>query len=260
MKKKRFGYLVTIEFLGYRYHGWQKQPEKKTIHHMVDRTLKYILKERVFKTLGASRTDAMVSANEAAFELFIHEEPLENTTQLLHDLNTNLPQDIRAKSIQEVSTSFNIIQDSKFKEYHYVFAHGKKFHPFAAPILTTIIENLDIELMREGAKLFKGKHNFKSYCYKPNPEKQYHRELLECEIVDNDIYTASFFPEKSYLLKVKGKGFGRHQIRLMMGALIRLGKRELSLNDISNSLRNQPINVSLYVAPASGLILHQIKF
>ena len=71
MFEKRFYYLVKIQYLGYRFHGWQKQPQLKTLHHMIDRTLKYVLGETRFKTLGAGRTDAMVSANEAAFELFV---------------------------------------------------------------------------------------------------------------------------------------------------------------------------------------------
>jgi tRNA U38,U39,U40 pseudouridine synthase TruA len=37
---------------------------------MVDRTLKYILKDKTFKSLAAGRTDAMVSANQTAIELF----------------------------------------------------------------------------------------------------------------------------------------------------------------------------------------------
>ena len=28
-------YLVHIQFLGFRFHGWAKQPEVKTVHHMI---------------------------------------------------------------------------------------------------------------------------------------------------------------------------------------------------------------------------------
>ena len=66
---QKYYYVVTIQFLGYRFHGWQKQPNVKTIHLMIDRTINFILEGKSFKTLGAGRTDAMVSAQEAAFEL-----------------------------------------------------------------------------------------------------------------------------------------------------------------------------------------------
>ena len=54
MFQKKFYYLVKVQFLGYRFHGWQKQPNTKTVHLMIDRTLNYILGEQSFKTLGAS--------------------------------------------------------------------------------------------------------------------------------------------------------------------------------------------------------------
>jgi len=260
MLQKRYFYLIKVQFLGYRFHGWQKQPNTKTVHLMIDRTLKFILGEQKFKTLGAGRTDAMVSANEAAFELFLDQQPLEDVSEFLELFNKNLPQDIRALRIKEVDAKFNIIQDSKLKEYHYVFAQGEKFHPFAAPIMTTILDTLDIELMKKGAKLFEGKNNYKTYCYKPTNEGVYERELICCELLENILYTASFFPEKSYVLKVIGKGFGRHQIRLMMGALIKLGRGEIDLEYIKNSLKSENLEVMDYIAPASGLILHKIEF
>ena len=260
MSKKRFYYLIKIQFLGYRFHGWQKQPNQKTVHLMIDKTLNFILKNKIFKTLGSGRTDAKVSASEAAIELFIEESPIQNLDSFLEDFNLNLPQDIRALSIQEVNSYFNIIQDVKEKEYHYVFAYGSKSHPFCAPLITTINEPLNINLMKQGAKLFQGKHNFRTYCYRPKGEGNYERELSCCKIIGNNIYKANFFPKKSYLLKINGKGFGRHQIRLMMGALIKLGKGEIDLDYISKSLLVNSSKTMDYIAPASGLILHRVKF
>ena len=62
------------------------------------------------------------------------------------------------------------------------------------------------------------------------------------------------------MLRVIGKGYGRHQIRLMMGALIALGRGEVDLEFIEESLRpNSTIKIN-FIAPASGLILHKIEF
>lgn len=260
MFQKRYYYLIKFQFLGYRFHGWQKQPNTKTLHLMIDRTLKYVLKDQYFKTLAASRTDAKVSAEEAAFELFLRDKPLEDEVQFLVDFNANLPQDIRALSIEQVSADFNIIQDSKYKEYHYLFSNGEKCHPFCAPIMTTILEPLDLKLMAKGAALFQGSHDFKAYCYKATDHGLYKRRLHSCQLIENDLYKANFFPKKSHLLRVVGKGFGRHQIRLMMGALIKLGRGEVGLDYISSSLE-QNANIKIdYIAPASGLILNKIEF
>ena len=259
MFKKRHYYLIKFQYLGYRFHGWQKQPNLKTVHLMIDKTLNFILEGKEFKTLGAGRTDAMVSANEAALELFIYHE-ITDLDAFLVLFNTNLPQDIRALNIQKVDSEFNIIQDSKVKEYMYVFAFGDKFHPFCAPILTTILGELDIELMKKAALLFQGEHYFKSYCYKAKDTGIYNRKIECCEIIVNTEFKANFFPEVSYILRVKGKGFMRNQIRLMMGALIQVGKGELSIQDIESSLKqNHSVHIN-YIAPASGLILNKIEY
>ncbi len=260
MFEKRFYYVITFQYLGYRFHGWQKQPNLKTVHLMIDRTLKYILKDTKFKTLASSRTDAMVSANAAAFELFIAKK-IEDTKEFLAWFNYNLPQDIRALSIQAVTKNFNIIQDVLEKEYLYLFSEGTKNHPFCAPLIATFLDALNIAIMQEGAKLFEGKHNFKSYCYKASENGNYTRKLTLCELLENTEYTANFFPEKSYLLRVKGKGFGRNQIRLIMGALVKLGKGEITLDFIKKSLAENSSTTHIdYMAPASGLILNKITF
>lgn len=226
---------------------------------MIDRTLKYILNDIKFKTLGSGRTDAMVSAQEAAFELFI-EEPLTDMDAFLAEFNLNLPQDIRALNIKQVDEDFNIIQNSKTKEYIYLFSQGSKNHPFCAPILTTILESLNIDLMKQGAKLFQGDHYFKTYCYKATENGIYNRKIDLCELVENNMFTANFFPEKTYLLRIQGKGFMRNQIRLIMGALIKLGRGEITLEYIEQSLLPESTEVMDYIAPASGLILNSIEF
>lgn len=259
MKKKPYHYyLIHIQFLGFRYHGWMKQPGVKTIQGTIDKTLSFILEERPFKTLGAGRTDARVSANEGALELFVR-EPLDPGI-LLEALNLNLPSDIRALGVEQVDQSFNIIQTAKNKEYIYLFSHGEKNHPFCAPFMVYMQESLDIELMKKGAKLFEGRHHFHSYCYKPNENTELEREVIHSEIRENDLYTASFFPEKSYVYQVQGKGFLRHQVRLMMGTLFALGKGAISLQNIEESLQPGPSAPLAHMAPQYGLILNKLRF
>ena len=159
--EKKYFYVIRLQYLGYRFHGWQKQPNVKTLHLMVDRTFNYILEGKKFKTLISGRTDAMVSAEETAMELFIY-EPINDFDAFLELFNLNLPQDIRALSMYQVDADFNIIQNSKVKEYNYLFTYGEKCHPFCAPIMTTILGDLDIDVMIKGAQLFTGDHYFKA--------------------------------------------------------------------------------------------------
>lgn len=257
MKSKHY-YLVHLQYCGYRFHGWAKQPNVKTVHEMVDRTIRFVLGEVRFKTLGSSRTDALVSANHMVFELFL-DEPI-NTSDFLTEFNKYIPADIKAVNIESTNGTFNIIQSPKAKEYVYLFAFGKKHHPFAAPLMALFTFDMDIELMQKGAKLFEGTHCFKRYCTKPSPTVDFNRTIELSEIKINEEYSASFFPDESFAYHIHSKGFMRHQIRLMMGQLIRLGKGEITLVQIEESLSNPNNGHFDYIAPASGLILNKINF
>ncbi len=260
MFRRRFYYIIQLQYLGFRYHGWQKQPNVNTLQRMVERTVSYVLEHKDFKVLASGRTDAKVSANQTYIELFVDHQPLEIETFFLL-FNKNLPQDIRALDIKETDEKFNIIQSPKVKEYVYLFSFGEKFHPFCAPFMYNIAEELDIATMKLGAKLFEGKHCFRSYCHRPTKHTILEGEISCCEIVKNEIYKANFFPEESYLLRVKGEGFKRNQIRLMMGALLDLGKGKIDLDYIRKTLDPKSEEIVLeHIVPGSGLILNTVDF
>ena len=255
---QKYYYLIHIQYLGFRYHGWLRQPGVRTIESALYKTFGFVLGHSDFKILGSSRTDAMVSANHSAFELFLN-EPIEPDS-FFADLNLNLPNDIRVIEIEEVDKDFNIIRSPRIKEYLYLFAFGEKCHPFCASLLCSFQYNLDIDLMKEGALLFQGEHNFRQYCTKPGPGTNFNREILLSCIKDNDQFTASFFPEKSYAYHIASKGFLRYQVRLIMGQLLSLGRGEINLDDISESLKGDDSRPLRHIAPASGLILKEIAF
>jgi tRNA pseudouridine38-40 synthase len=255
--KYTLSYLIDIQFLGFRFSGWQKQTNAKTLHDMVDKTLSFVFEHFEFKTLGVGRTDAKVSANSFYVQLFT-DDILEETS-FLASLNANFSPDFKAISIQEVGIKFNLINAPKLKEYHYYFSFGGKNHPFAAPFLVNVDVDLDIDCMMKGAKLFEGEHYFHKYCTKPSPHTIFKRVIDSCEIIENTILTASFFPEQSYILKVKGKGFLRYQIRLMMATLFELGKGNLDLEFIETSLQEDNDRKFLReIAPSSGLQLYDV--
>ncbi|NOQ72069.1 MAG: tRNA pseudouridine(38-40) synthase TruA [Crocinitomix sp.] len=255
---KTYYYLIHIQYLGFRFHGWQKQPNLKTIHLMVDKTLLFALGHDRFKTMGSSRTDSKVSANHGAFELFL-EKPIA-MDEFLQTFNSNLPNDIRAIKIEEVDEKFNIIQTPKLKTYLYLFTFGEKPHPFSAAMMTYFKGNLDLELMKQGATQFEGQHNFVKYCTKPSPNTNFNREVTICRITENTTYTANFFPETSYALEIQSMGFMRYQVRLIMGQLIRLGRHEIDLETISESLTGNDHTALDQIAPGSGLILQNLEF
>ncbi len=251
-------YLIRIQYLGYRFHGWAKQPVVKTIHQMVDKTLSFVFTDEKYKTLGSSRTDAMVSADDMAFEMFLQKSI--DLDEFLTDFNSNLPSDIRAVSIEEVNAEFNIIQTPKLKEYVYLFAHGEKNHPFSAPFMHSFDEVLDIELMKKGALLFEGEHNFKRYCTKPKENATFIRNITYSRIEVNKVMSASFFPKETWAFHIHSKGFLRNQVRLMMGQLYQLGKGAITIDEFQRSFTDELTPHFDYIAPASALMLQKTHF
>jgi tRNA pseudouridine38-40 synthase len=251
-------YLIRIEFLGFRYCGWQIQPGVKTVEEMINKTFKYILKHEGFKVLGCGRTDAKVSADDFAFELFLNEDI--DIPTMLCDLNKNLPFDIRAKTIEKVDAKFNVIQNSKIKEYHYYFSYGEKSHPFNAAHIINFGTQLDIKKMQEAVKVLEGTHNFKRFACKPSENTIFEREIISASIEKNERYTGNHVPENAHVFKVKSKGFLRYQVRLMMAALIDVGSGIYSIDDLKNILIEYDKDPLKHNAPSSGLNLHQITF
>lgn len=260
MQERRQFYLIELQYLGFRYSGWQHQPGQKTVEFMLSKTLKFILPQRQFKILGAGRTDAKVSALSMSFELFLKGDPIENLDSFLELFNANLPPDIKILSLKETDRFFNVIKDAREKEYIYLFSCGEKNHPFCAPFLANILEPLNIDLMVQAATLFEGTHDFAKYTARLREGSKTIRTINSCELRPNEVINASFFPANSYALHIFGEGFLRYQIRMIMGALIQLGRGELTLTDIKNSLLpNARIKLD-FVAPGSGLLLNRLDF
>ncbi len=260
MQAITYHYLIRLQFLGFRYSGWQRQPGQKTIEAMLVKTLKFILPDQGVKILGTGRTDAKVSALDYAFELFIRQGPIIDLGSFIELFNTNLPADIRVTGLEEIDGNFNIIQSIKVKEYIYLFSFGAKNHPYSAPFMANIMEQLDIESMKKAAQLFQGTHNFSAYTARPREHARFIRDVIECKIQDNTWLTASFFPEKSYVLRIKAAGFLRYQVRMIMGGLITLGKGDIIIDDIRESLTENTNFQVNYVAPGSGLHLNALEF
>ncbi len=247
---KRF--LVKLMYLGFRYHGVQKQPNFNTIQAQFEKSIENVFGSTPFKTRFSSRTDALVSSLES-YVLIMSEKAF--SLEALKKGLGKLPADIKIVDIAIVDEKFSLQKNIVSKTYHYSFSCGDELmHPFVAPHMAHFIEKLDIQMMEKGAKLFIGEHNFKNYCYKPKSTWHFEREILSAELVPHQSLSV-YAPKEAYIFKVTSKGFLRGQMRLMMGSLLRLGLHEMSLSELSDSLKAADDQFVKWLAPSSGLLL-----
>lgn len=255
----RYQYLLHVQFLGFRFRGWQHQPGQQTVEGMLKKTLKFVLPGTSVKVLASGRTDAKVSARSLPVSLIVQSE-IVDIQSFLDVLNANLPPDIRVNHVEAVPMDFNVIQDVVSKEYHYYFSNEPDFHPFASPFIGYFREPLNIPRMREAAPFFEGTHNFEAFCSRPGNKASFERTVLRSKIELNTYLTAPFLPETTYAFLVDGSGFLRYQIRMMLGALVMLGRDEIHEEDILSALAGKPTQPITTIAPGSGLVLHQVSY
>ena len=63
-------YFFEISYDGTNYHGWQKQPNSKTIQETIETCFSTILKQKI-DIVGAGRTDAGVHAKEQSAHFMV---------------------------------------------------------------------------------------------------------------------------------------------------------------------------------------------
>ncbi|WP_088341176.1 tRNA pseudouridine synthase A [Robiginitalea sediminis] len=254
-------YVMRIQFLGFRYHGWQHQPGVQTVEGMLRKTVRFILPGRTFRILGAGRTDARVSSEDFALQLMIKDGPEPDLDLLREDLTKNLPPDIRLVEIYPVAQSFNVIRDCRQKTYRYLFAYGAPCHPYCSPFLGFFREELDLVSMQEAAPLFEGTHCFEAFTAgEANAKRKLTRTVEKSRILPNTFIKASFMPPKTYAFEITASGFGRHQVRLMMAALVDVGRGVIGREVLSGVLEGKSDWKPTHITPASGLHLCETRF
>lgn len=138
---------------------------------------------------------------------------LENKLDYLKMLNSNLPDDIRILSYKMVDDSFNARFDCIKRVYKYFFFEN----------------DMDMEKVKEAAKLFPGEHDFRNYCKIDVLQTMvYTRKIfsLDIEEVKREEESASCDTRmKLYVATIVGKSFLWHQIRNIMGILFLIGRR-----------------------------------
>ncbi|MHC4159917.1 MAG: tRNA pseudouridine synthase A, partial [Planctomycetota bacterium] len=170
---------LTVSYDGSDYHGWQIQPDKRTIQGILTEAI-HNLTGTETKVFGASRTDAGVSAlGQVAFVQIDSPIPTQNLARAITD---RLPPDIAVTEAAEVPDGLDLIGSAKSKLYRYTIYTGQSRPVMQIRYCWHLPEKLNISAMAEAAKLLIGKKDFKSFASAKDPRENSIRTILRCEV------------------------------------------------------------------------------
>jgi tRNA pseudouridine38-40 synthase len=235
----------TVAYDGSLYLGSQKQPNKNTIE---DELLK------AFKTLNietsivlSGRTDKEVHATGQVFNCIIPDF-WTDFFKLQEILNKRLPSSIQIRHIVKVNDDFHSRFHAKKRVYRYLIT-TKPTTPFNDKFIT-YVKSVDEELLKEAIKEFIGVYDFK-YFHKTGSDK---------DITIREIFETAFYKHKDiYVFKFVANSYLRSQIRLMVGFLLAINDKKLTIEDLKKQLRCEK-NIFRTPIKANGLYLAKIKY
>ncbi len=249
-------YLFHLAYNGYKKYGWQCQPGLPTVEGHFLQCASQLFPSGRMMCRSAGRTDAGVHALGQVVKTLL---PVRRGPEILkEELNQLLGEALQITQARRIPPSFKVSHLVTEKEYWYIFKeHRDVLAPF--PFLP---EGVCLKKMREGAQVFEGKHNFVNFQHRSTVKGDFEREIFKCAIVPLQklIFQVDFFDQKGvYVLQVKGRGFLKQQIRIMLGALCRLGTGEIELEQLQQSLRLLGKKVG-FIAPPEGLFLKSVHY
>ena len=206
---------LTIEYDGTSYGGWQKQKNNRTIQQCIEEAIKLLTGEEV-ELIGSSRTDAGVHAKGMVANFITNSKiPADKFREAI---NTKLPDDIGIIKSEEVDKNFHSRYDSKGKTYCYTLVNRYEKVCLGRSYVYQVRDELNYNLMKDAAKYFLGKHDFKAFKTNGSSVKTSVRTIsgLELEL-------------KGDVLKIfiSADGFLYNMVRIIVGTLIEVGKGKI---------------------------------
>ena len=239
---------LTIEYDGTSYGGWQKQKNNRTIQQCIEEAIKLLTGEEV-ELIGSSRTDAGVHAKGMVAN-FITNSKIPSD-KFREAINTKLPDDIGIIKSEEVDKNFHSRYDSKGKTYCYTLVNRYEKVCLGRSYVYQVRDELNYNLMKDAAKYFLGKHDFKAFKTNGSSVKTSVRTIsgLELEL-------------KGDVLKIfiSADGFLYNMVRIIVGTLIEVGKGKIKPEDIESIIKNGDRSKAGPCVPPNGLVLEKVFY
>ncbi len=232
--------LLTLQYLGTRYAGWQSQTNATGIQNVIEAALTTMFSSPI-RIEGAGRTDAGVHARaqRAHADVPFAIEP----RGFRQGINNLLPHDIRVTAVEIVADDFHCRFAASSKSYIYRIWNDETADVFAWQTHAHVPQPLDTGRMRAVAMELTGRHDFALFTVAGPEVSSTERTITSIDVIRDG--TAIVIP-------VTAGGFLRYMVRRIAGSLIEIGRGKLEPEALWTEAR--------WTAPSKGLTLWDVGY
>jgi tRNA pseudouridine38-40 synthase len=245
-------FKLVIAYDGTAYQGWQAQKTGTGVQQIVEAALAKLFSSAP-RLHSSSRTDTGVHALGIVAHFEIPRTQLKMPVRRLAlAINAWLPQDVRIFSAAPARENFHARFNATGKQYRYFIWNYPAMNPLLQNRAWHFAVKLDLAKMRAAAKLFLGKHDFKSFAGTRNYEMESNvRTLTRCDIKKSGAQITFI---------IEGDGFLYKMCRGIVGTLVQVGQGKIAVAEIKKILASRDRCVAGMTAPAHGLVLWKVFY
>ncbi len=245
-----FTYQIRVEYLGTNFVGWQIQRNGLSVQGVLEKVLHKFLNDKV-RVIGSGRTDAGVHASEQSAH-FKTKNKIINKNMFINSLNFFLRKyPISVLSIVKRSNKFHARHSANERTYKYFIVNRRSSLVLEKNKAWHIKKKLDVNIMKKGADILKGTHNFSTFrassCQAKSPIKTLKKAMVKKS-------------KNKIIFTFKSKSFLQQQVRSMVGSLKYLGEGKWNINDFKKAFKSNKRSMCAPPAPAHGLYLYKVKY
>ena len=245
-----FTYQIRVEYLGTNFVGWQIQKNGLSVQEVLEKILSKFLKDKI-RIIGSGRTDAGVHASEQSAH-FKTKHNIIDKNVFINSINFFLNKyPVSVLSIRRRSKKFHARHSANERIYKYFIINRRSSLVLEKNKAWHIKKKLDVKIMRKGAEILKGTHNFSTFRASSCQAKSPIKTMKKTTIKQNKHKIVLTFQSKSFL---------QQQVRSMVGSLKYLGEGKWNLNDFKKAFLSKKRKMCAPPAPAHGLYLDKVKY
>ena len=245
-----FTYQIKVEYFGANFVGWQIQKNGVSVQEVLEKALSKFLKEKI-RVIGSGRTDAGVHASEQSAHFKTKHKIIDKNT-FINSINFFLSKyPVSILNIKKRPGKFHARHSAKERVYKYFIVNRPSSLAIDKNKAWHIKKKLDVKLMKKGATILKGTHNFTTFRASNCQAKSPIRTLKKPLIIKSKNKIIFTFQSKSFL---------QQQVRSMVGSLKYLGEGKWNLKDFKKAFKSKKRSMCAPPAPAHGLYLVKVKY